>query len=181
MAKLPVKIIWMLLLLFSVALVGCGGTTTGSSSEYVEGIGLRQQLMPTGPNGLINHVDEDQSVMYNTIPPTSGDHWGKWANCGFYAQGLPDERIVHNLEHGNVVISYNLTASEEVSQLRSTLADIDRYSDWGLARYYDKLPEGQVAVATWGVLDIMDGIDGDRLSRFFDAYSGNLAPEQVPC
>ena len=46
---------------------------------------------------------------------------------------------------------------------------------------YDQIPEGQVAVATWGVLDLMDGIDPERIKTFFDAYFGNLGPEQFPC
>jgi len=51
---------------------GGGGNRIGSSSEYVEGLGLRQQLMPTA-----NHVGEDQSVAYNTVSPTSGTTRGK--------------------------------------------------------------------------------------------------------
>ena len=38
---------------------------------------------------------------YSTTPPTSGRHWNGWAACGFYGpdQSLPDERIIHNMEH----------------------------------------------------------------------------------
>jgi hypothetical protein len=50
-----------------------------------------------------------------------------------------------------------------------------------VARYYDKLPSGQVAVAAWQVLDTMDGVDSDRIERFFEAYAGNLGPEKIPC
>ena len=66
-----------------------------------------------------SHVPEGQTVIYNIIPPTSGPHWPRWADCGFYPEGLPDERIVHNLEHSNIVVSHNLATQDEVDQLRT--------------------------------------------------------------
>lgn len=165
----------------SVRLGGGGGAaSTGSSQQAVEGIGVRQLVMPDTYQGS-PHVIEGDSVSYSTVPPTSGKHWDRWAECGFYQDGLPDERITHNLEHGNIVVSYNLTAADDVSRLRNVLDDTDFYPAWGLARYYDKISEGQVALAAWGVLDIMDGIDAERIGAFFDAYSGNLGPEKIDC
>jgi hypothetical protein len=127
------------------------------------------------------HVPESQTVSYNTTPPTSGDHWQIPARCGFYQEGLSDERITHNLEHSNIVVSYNLTTPGEVKQLRDALDDIGLSNVWGVARSYDKIPQGTVALATWGVLDTMEGVNGDRIKKFFNTYAGRLGPEQVPC
>ena len=162
---------------------GGGGdrVSTGSSDEFVSGVGLQQELMPVGPSGRNTHVSENQTVVYSTVPATSGDHWGLWAPCGFHEDGLPDERITHNLEHGNIVISYNLTELAEVQQLREAVQSISLYQDWGLTRFYDKIPEGTVALATWGVLDTIEGIDRDRMDRFFETYAGRLGPEEIPC
>jgi hypothetical protein len=167
-------------------LIGSGGgdgqLRTGTSSEYVPGIGVKQELMPTGPSGRNIHVLESESVDdYSTVPPTSGDHWERWSDCGFFETGLPDERATHNLEHGIIVVSYNLATAQEVEQLRTALTSIRLYEDWGLTRFYDQIPQGTVALATWGVLDTIDGIDPDRMNSFFDAYAGNLGPEQIPC
>ena len=52
---------------------------------------------------------------------------------------------------------------------------------WGITRSYDKIPEGQVAAAAWGVLDRMEGVDPQRLKLFFETYAGALGPEFVPC
>ena len=106
---------------------------------------------------------------------------GAQASCGFYENGLDDERIVHNMEHSNLVVSYNLNDPEAVQQLRDAMDDVGLARVWGLTRSYDKMPEGQVAVAAWGVLDTMDGVDPERIKVFFEAYSGNLGPERVPC
>ena len=155
---------------------------TGSSSgEYVEGVGVQQALMSTGPSGLNVHIDNDQTVEYSTSPATSGDHWATPISCGFYEDGLSDERIVHNLEHGNIVVSYNLASEEEVDRLRDALESIGKNAIWGVARSYDKIPSGTVALAAWGVLDTMQEVDEDRLKTFFDTYSGAMGPERIVC
>ena len=157
------------------------GAQTGGSQEYVEGVGVRQEFMPVGPRGLNAHVSENQTVSYNTNPPTSGDHWSTPGRCGFYENGLPDERIVHNLEHGNILVSYNLATPEEVDQLKDAVDSIGLNPIWGVTRFYDKIPVGTVAVAAWGVLDTMQGVDGERINRFFETYAGSLGPEKIIC
>lgn len=67
------------------------------------------------------HVDDGVRVTYHTDPPTSGDHWGGPTPPGFYAPGQSEaywlpERLVHSLEHGNVVIYYDpavITADQQ--------------------------------------------------------------------
>jgi hypothetical protein len=49
---------------------------------------------------------------YNSSPPTSGPHYGLPADGGFYPSPLPAEQLVHNLEHGQIVIWYRPDASE---------------------------------------------------------------------
>ena len=140
------------------------------------GPGEEAAIMPTR-----NHVPEGQSVVYSTTPPTSGDHRERWADCGIYPDGLPDEVIVHNLEHGNIVISYNLSDQRETELLRSVLATIPLAEEWGVTRFYDKIPEGTLAVAAWGRRIRMPGFDLDGLARFFAAYAGVLGPERIAC
>ena len=156
---------------------GSGLASTGNREQYEEGIGLQQRV------GSASHVAVGEEVNYDSFPPTSGDHWppGFQSRCGFYEAGLEDEGIVHNLEHGNIVVSYNLTDSAQIKQLRDAVDDIGFANAWGVTRFYDKILPGQVALAAWGVLDTMDGVDPGRIRRFFEAYSGNLGPEQVPC
>jgi hypothetical protein len=148
----------------------------------VNGVGVSQTLLPTA-----NHLPTGQPIQYNTTPPTSGDHWGSPSNCGFYPEGRPDEQVVHNLEHSNIVISYNLTAPEEVAALRKAVDDLGLSRAWGITRFYDKVPPGTVALAAWGILDTMQGVDKDRIKKFFEAYAGRIGPEKnsqgigIPC
>ena len=169
--------------------IGGLGGGQGSAEQPVAGIG---QAVDTPedrshfPDTLtISDIDENG---YTTTPPTSGRHWGRWASCGFYRDGIedstepiPDEVIVHNLEHGNIVVSYNLTNEAQVEALEDAFNSIGKANQWGVARHYDQIPEGSIALTTWGVIDqwnvVDNGIDRERMERFFDAYSGVLGPE----
>ena len=139
-------------------------------------VGIQQPILAA------DHVAEGTTVNYLTFPPTIGEHWPPHVlrTCGFYEDGLRDEVIVHHLEHSNIVVSYNLPDQAQVDQLRRVVGDIGLANVWGITRFYDKIPVGQVAVAAWGVLDTMDGVDEGRLRTFFE-YAGNLGPERGPC
>ena len=138
--------------------------------------GDQVDIMPSS-----NHVPEAQSVAYSATPPTSGEHWEIWSKCGFYEEGLPDETIVHNLEHGNIVVSYNLSEQGEIVDLKRALNSIALAEEWGVTRFYDKIPEGMVAVAVWGRRAIMPGFDLDTVAGFFAAYAGVVGPERIAC
>ena len=159
---------------FAVGSAGIGGrgiNQSGSSDEYVEGIGVQHETIGQ------THVKEGTHVEYNSIPATSGDHWPQWSRCGFFEEGLDDERIVHNLEHSNIVVSYNLDTPEEVQELRDVMDDVGLARALGVTRFYDKIDPGTVALSAWGVSDTMTGIDEERINTFFDTYGGTLGPE----
>ncbi len=121
---------------------------------------------------------------YNTVPPTSGPHWSQWSNCGFFTHNLPDELLVHNLEHGNIIVSYNFTDAARTEALRAALSTIPLAEEFAIARRYDAIPEGMVAITAWGVLDRMMGVDAERIAKFFRDYPGNTGPEfpnGLPC
>ena len=48
-----------------------------------------------------------EKVDYNSNPPTSGKHYEDWIRSGVYSEPKEDRNLVHSLEHGYVIISYN--------------------------------------------------------------------------
>ena len=54
------------------------------------------------------HVDPGQQVEYEDSPPTSGDHWPTefLVDPAFYPDTVDEEGLVHNMEHGHVIIWY---------------------------------------------------------------------------
>ena len=179
--------LFIIALLVPVVLpVNFGGTGQGEASEYVEGIGEEVEIALSR-----DHFPDTMQIQnvvpdgYLTTPPTSGRHWNGWVQCGFYTSPVPDERIVHNMEHGNIILSYNLTDQAQIEELAETFDDIGLTNAWGVARPYDQIPEGTIYLTTWGVIDgPLNVADKDRIEQFFEAYSGKLGPEfpnGAPC
>jgi len=90
------------------------------------------------------------------------------------------------MEHSGVVISYNLDDPAAIDQLKSIVESYPRQPCYLILRPYSKIEKGKVALTAWGVMDVMDGVDEQRIRRFIDAYRGNggpggNAPELFPC
>ncbi len=151
----------------------------GTAEAYVDGVGEKQDIMRTKNHVDLNSDEADDDVVYNSFPPTSGDHWSAAQSCGFYEGAIPDERVVHNLEHSNIVISYNLPNQADVDALKGVYDNLEDgwRNHFTVAREYDGIGEGQVGLAAWGVLDVMDGVDEERILRFYEHYVGRLGPE----
>ncbi|HWL64613.1 MAG TPA: DUF3105 domain-containing protein [Actinomycetota bacterium] len=63
---------------------------------------------------------------YNSNPPTTGPHYESPADTGFYSSEIEAERVVHNLEHGQIVIYYHPDLSAEDQDLIEEIVDDDR-------------------------------------------------------
>ena len=77
------------------------------------------------PNGGQDHIDEGETTAYNSSPPTSGAHYAVPAETGFYEAGsdIEPERLVHNLEHGQIVIWYR-TDIEDLGFLENQVEEL---------------------------------------------------------
>lgn len=60
-----------------------------------------------------NHIPVGTKVSYNSNPPTSGDHYEEWTRSGIYDKPVADGYLIHSLEHGYVIISYNCRTKEQ--------------------------------------------------------------------
>lgn len=113
---------------------------------------------------------------YNSNPPTSGPHYPNPAPTGFYDKELRDERVVHNLEHGNVWISYKPGLSPDVIKVLRNFAGGNVIVTKRSANDLD------VALAAWGRLDqfnIENGpIDERRIKDFIIRYQ-DRGPENL--
>ncbi len=157
------------------------------------------RLLPAGSEDARHLSDTDPDFPeYSTVPPSSGPHLGRPWGCGFFVvgyvdpvtggEGVPDRALVHNLEHGNIVMSYNLPNQEDVDHLQAVHFGLTDHDQWLVTRPYDEIEEGKVAMTAWGVLDTFDGVDEERINSFYDAYSGNRFSEEtstagrgIPC
>ena len=112
---------------------------------------------------------------YNSNPPTSGWHWPVSAAWGVYPGGQPDERLIHNLEHGGIWISYKPgMVDQDVINLLNDFAN--RYSKI-IVEPREK-NDAAISLAAWNHLQNLDQFDETAILRFIDAFYDE-GPEKV--
>jgi hypothetical protein len=115
-------------------------------------------------------------------------------NCGVYTQPVPNERAVHNLEHGAVWITYQPSLPKsELDQLYTFFAKQTQHSSQDQSvtvksRYIDITPypglPSPIVVTSWGFQLKLTSATDPRLQQFVDKfrYSAQYSPEyQGPC
>jgi hypothetical protein len=123
---------------------------------------------------------------YNTFPPTTGPHADVPATWDVYVEPVEQFRLVHNLEHGGLIVQYG----EDVPQ-----ADVDAIVEWyrddPIGIVVAPLPAlgDKIALAAWiapnpdapgqGVLAKCTRFDEEAFDAFLDEY-GFKGPERFP-
>jgi hypothetical protein len=131
----------------------------------------------------LGHAHVPGPVVYAVNPPVGGDHNAEWMNCGVYSQPVPNERAVHNLEHGAVWITYQPTISSSVlARLRTFQAHQTVIGATG-SRYVDLTPyPGQsspIMITSWGYQLAVTSTSDPRLQQFVNTFrdSKTYTPE----
>lgn len=144
------------------------------------------------PDAGAQHIPVGQrGTGYAVRPPTSGPHWigpDTWtladgtvvdspADWGVYQAPLPDEVLIHNLEHGGIGLHYNCPdgCADTVSQLQNLMPR--SRAQFILAPYPDM--ESKIAITSWRHHLFLDEFDKAQIDEFIDEYQ-DRAPESVP-
>jgi hypothetical protein len=125
-----------------------------------------------------NHVATTQRVTYTSNPPTSGDHWANPARLGFYKNDPPaDEQLVHNMEHGAVIVWYDpdLLSEAEYNQLFAIYQKMVADEFRTILVAHPTL-ERKVALTAWGVRLYLDSVDEKAILGFQQRHK-LLGPE----
>jgi hypothetical protein len=123
-----------------------------------------------------DHIEvTDPHEPYNSNPPTSGPH-ASAVRTTVYTQQLPDENLIHNLEHGHIWLSYRDQDDTEAIDVFRTIQ-----SSFPSAVVVTYRPENdsRIAVAAWTRLLKLDEPDEEQILAFFKRYF-DKAPESVP-
>jgi hypothetical protein len=102
-----------------LALVAFGGDDSGSAA--ISSDVCKEKSFP----GLQpNHLGSpDAKVKYNSFPPSSGPHYQQWAPWGLYGEPIKQTILVHNLEHGGIVVQYGNVGEQTVREIQSFFQD----------------------------------------------------------
>jgi hypothetical protein len=144
--------------------------------------------------GKIYHADSPTlrtKVKWSTFPPSAGGHYAFWAVWGFYRKAVNPRKVVHNLEHGGVVIWWGPRVPD---------ATVDR-----LEAFYREQPDGmfgtpiaglgsKIALTAWaadpkrayrngyygfGHVAVCPRFDPAAFAAFRQALRG-VGPERIP-
>ena len=125
------------------------------------------------------HVPVGAPVQYSTVPPTSGAHYDDPAPWGVYDEETPDDRqVVHNMEHGGIIISYNLADAGQIASLQSFVEGQPGFPGCFIMRPYPDVAEGSVVLTTWEWLQEFQGLEAEAMQLFIDDHKAR-GPEDL--
>lgn len=148
------------------ALLSPGATAAVGEPQAMDG---RQHIDAGTPGGP-----------YSSTPAASGPHWPQPVNWGVYPEAIPQEAVIHNLEHGGIAIWY------QAGQLSADqVAGLEAYTrSWNSSERYKVLVAPwsgsdfghPVAMVSWTWLLYLEEVDTELMDRFIDQHYGD-APE----
>lgn len=106
-------------------------------------------------------------------PPVSGSHDPVPAECGTHSVKVPDENLVHSLEHGAVAILYD-TKEVPLADIKKIEAIVGDYDDDVLTAPYPGLPD-PIVVASWSRKMALSEFDEDAIKQYIDRF-GDTEP-----
>lgn len=127
--------------------------------------------------------DGAEHAAYNSNLPSSGPHYATPAPWGIKTSSIKDETLVHNLEHGGIVIAYKPDLPKD---------QVDK-----LKQIYDKLPYSQqfneikavlvpreansapIQLAAWTYTYDLQSPDEAKITQFYNDHL-DKGPELVP-
>lgn len=204
-----------LALILVVAAAGCGGDSGDeSSSEPTETRAAEPEVLPGGGTvpapritGLApaaraadcelasttarsrdHTADIEETVDYDTDPPTTGKHFQVAAEDGLYEEAAPDTTVVHSHEHGRVVVWFRPSLPREARAGLRALVEEDGFQMLLMPR--SEMPF-EVAATAWNRSPGPEGTGRllgcpafspaayDALRAFRDEHRGR-GPEAIP-
>ena len=134
-----------------VAFVAIGGGSSTPNDKKVAGLmtaaGCSFKTVDASVPGGQTHVNSlTKKFPWNTNPPSNGQHYPEWAVWGFYTEPVNPRMVVHNEEHGGVILWWGpKVPSSTVAKLRDFY---NQQPDGVFGTPYPKLGS-KVAISAW--------------------------------
>jgi hypothetical protein len=185
--------------------------TWNGPGEYInlpevwkEGDQLAHYGASSGPttNGHVqSDVDYSKETSANSstgLPPVGGPHWGQGscgtkpseasAYCGpvpwgVYREPWPAASMVHNMEHGGVVVWYNSSDTAIRDKLEKWVEDEGNKGGFVVMTPYPDIPKDTVALTAWARRDVFPVSDmtEKRVKDFIEKLNCHFNPEGFDC
>jgi hypothetical protein len=159
----------------------------GNGGPDVEPDGIEAQSLPdSGDQALLADVEEfpdqgnahvsvGEDVEYERFPPLSGPHDPNSLPGGFYESEQRVEQLVHNLEHGHVVVYYDPAALNDSAEESLKEFAAAQNGNWAAVVAVPNPrddPESAFILTAWTVQLRMDSYDNETVRAFLAEYIG---------
>lgn len=141
---------------------------------------LVSQSAKSRPGEAISILGKDHVAVgaahpaYNSNPPTSGWHYAEPADWGVHLKELPDEQLIHNVEHGGIWISYK----DIDEKTKSALEAVGKRYPRSIVITPRSANDSKIALVSWGRLEKLDSFDETKIIDFIQANI-NKSPEPL--
>jgi hypothetical protein len=138
-----------------------------------------QESIPICTSEQLASGNMSKPLCYASNPPTSGPHSSTPMPFRVLENPAPKENLVHNMEHGGVVIWYNTDNQDVIKQLAElTNNELDRRRLVVMSRYPDMEPD-TIALTSWTRLDKFKASEFNtkRVRDFIEENSKRFNPE----
>ena len=149
-------------------------------------------------SGSVDYSKEVSANSATGLPPVGGAHWGSGscgkdpkaapANCGpvdwgAYRDPFEAESVVHNMEHGGVVVWYNSSDISVRDRLEEWVVDEGERGAFVVLMPYPDIPDDTVAITSWGRRDVfpVSDLTEDRVKDFIETFNCRFNPESFNC
>ena len=180
-------------IIVAAAVVGIVLATRSGSAEASgpDGACTRQTFPPMGRQ----HVEKLSSdFRYNSYPPTSGPHYPPGSKApavwNLYDTPVDEAALVHNLEHGGVVVQYGADVPDStVEEITRWYQDQDTQNGLVVAPIWPSIQATppadagkKIYLTSWTHLMTCPTFDQGAFDNFVDDYRGPSgdAPEKFP-
>ncbi|MGQ0680674.1 MAG: DUF3105 domain-containing protein [Actinomycetota bacterium] len=151
-----------------------GEKAAASAAAQSAGCGQIQEVESAGrehrPLG-----EEIPISAYETNPPTSGPHYAeRVANWGSYNVETPVSTLVHNLEHGGIIVHYKDQGDAQIDTIDSF---VDEYAD-GVISNPNPSIDHPIVVTSWDYMQTCDEFNAAAVAGFISERC-NKGPEKL--
>ncbi|MBI3452970.1 MAG: DUF3105 domain-containing protein [Rhodospirillales bacterium] len=126
------------------------------------------------------HLRVGEPYLYPSRLPTSGPHDPTWVTAGFHDSFQSPTRLVHALEHGNVVIYYDRPGDAVLTHLRAWGGLFTGQWDGLVATPLAGLGPAVVLTA-WNKSLRLDPFDAAAAAAFIEAFRGRGPENPARC
>ena len=166
----------LIVVVLIVVLAG-GSSNAKAAIDTIRAQGCQYHKYPAQPRTPhYSTLNPSPPPQWNSFPPTSGRHYYQPVPFGLYTEVMPEIRLVHNLEHGAVILQYG----DKVPQ-----AQVQQINTWyqqdANAIVVAPLPKlgDKVALTAWTNWTECTGFNLKAANAFRKAFRYH-APEQFP-